>query len=95
MYTNRSFIILAAHDEPTDTLANRIKYYCSRKGITVYKLNKHCQVIAKAFGVRWGDSDIYSYTSGHTMPKANKLSILATVMNVPEAWLCGYGKLHR
>lgn len=52
-------------------------------------LNK-CKPFCDKFNIKLGRNDISQYISGKVEPKQDKLSILASGLNVDEAWLMGY-----
>lgn len=48
------------------------------------------QPIAKKYNIKIGRNDISQYLNGKTKPGQYKLSVLAEVLDVNEAWLMGY-----
>lgn len=72
-----------------DTAA-RLKQVLKEKGWKAIDLVNKCQPLAEKYNLKIGRNDISQYLSGKFKPGQYKLSLLAEVLDVNEAWLMGY-----
>lgn len=68
-----------------DTFSKRLNEIMKKKKIKQVDLIRR----AAEHGVKLGKSQISQYVSGKTLPRHNVIAILAKVLEVEEAWLCG------
>ena len=77
-----------------ETIGERISAYRRKYNLTAVAFAKLCQMEADAVNcttARFSCDAIRKYETGKCSPKIDKLAIIARVMQVPVATLCGYG----
>lgn len=68
----------------------RLKALMSDRNLRQTDILELCRPICKRENVKIQKSDLSQYISGKVEPRQDKLSILATALNVSEAWLMGF-----
>lgn len=70
--------------------ATRLRELLAEKNYRPIDLVNKCQPLCKKYDVKIGRNDISQYLSGKVEPGQKKLSIIAQVLDVNEAYLMGY-----
>lgn len=70
--------------------SERLKDIMVERNLRQTDILKRCEAYYDALGVKIQKSDLSQYISGKVEPKQDKLSVLASALNVSEAWLAGY-----
>ena len=70
--------------------ATRLRELLAEKNYRPIDLVNKCQPLCKKYDVKIGRNDISQYLSGKVEPGQKKLSIMAQVLDVSEAYLMGY-----
>lgn len=68
-------------NDTVDSIANRLKYAMSVRGINQAELIKRTGI---------SSGSLSQYTNGYVSPKQNRIYMLAKALAVDEAWLMGY-----
>ena len=72
------------------TTADRLKEIMQERHLRQTDVVAICQPLCDKYGVKIGRNDLSQYISGKYVPRQKKLAILASALNVDEAWLMGY-----
>lgn len=70
--------------------SNRLKLLMDERNLKQVDILELCKPFCIKENVKIQKSDLSQYISGKVEPKQDKLSILASALNVSEAWLAGY-----
>lgn len=70
--------------------SNRLKLIMHERNLKQVDILELCKPFCEKEKVKMQKSDLSQYISGKVEPKQDKLSILASALNVSEAWLAGY-----
>ncbi len=70
--------------------SDRLKYILETRPIKQVDILNLCKPYCEKYSVKITKSQLSEYIAGKTVPKADKISILAMALNVSEAWLMGY-----
>lgn len=73
-----------------ENTGDRLKQIMNQRGLRQIDIINLCKPYCEKFGVKMGRNDISQYISGKAVPKQKKLTVLASALEVNEAWLMGY-----
>lgn len=68
----------------------RLKEIMSSRNLRQVDILNLCKPFCDKYNVKLNRNDLSQYVSGKVQPSQKKLSILASALNVSEAWLMGY-----
>ena len=70
--------------------AIRLREAMDRKNLRQVDLLEKCKPYCRLFDVKLTQAHLSQYLSGKFLPKQDKLTVLASALDVSEAWLMGY-----
>lgn len=72
------------------TTADRLSEIMALQGLKQVDILKKAEYFCQKYGCKLNKNDLSQYVSGKVVPGQNKLFILASALNVSEAWLMGF-----
>jgi len=70
--------------------AERLNTIMKERGLKQSEILEKCKPFCDKYGIKMARSDLSQYVLGKSLPRQDKLTVLADALNVTETWLMGY-----